>query len=233
MSSAITVVERSANSKTGPVSASYAAQQTCPPTCPLKGSGCYAEGGMVGMHTRRMNASEDAATMSVEELALAEAIGIAGLTGELPLRMHVVGDATSDSAARLLGNAATYHTNKHGQPVWTYTHAWRQVERGSWQKVSILASCESTQDAKLAMNRGYGAAIVVSHHESDKSYMVDGIKHIPCPQQTGRSKDCVSCGLCWRADQLREMGSVIAFAIHGQQERKGREMLTQITGVQS
>ena len=48
-------VELSKNSKTGPVAASYAGQQSCPASCPLKGKGCYAEKGRIGIHTRRLN----------------------------------------------------------------------------------------------------------------------------------------------------------------------------------
>lgn len=227
-STGVTVVERSANSKTGLVSATYASQATCPTTCPLKGSGCYAEGGMVGMHTRKLNKS---AETDPDQLAWAESIAIAGLTGELPLRLHVVGDATTDSAARMLSGAAEFHTRKHAQPVWSYTHAWREVARGSWQGVSILASCESTQDAKLAMQKGYAAAVVVAEHkgEGGRAWMEDGVRMVPCPQQTGRSADCRSCGLCMRAESLLTVGSVIAFQVHGQQVAKGRVALTQIS----
>ena len=228
MSSAVSAVEVSLNSKIGRVSATYAAQQTCPQSCKLKGSGCYAESGLVGMHTKRLNQSSDARDMSVDELAMHEAIALAGLSGKLPVRLHVMGDATTNTAAKLLSDAAQYHTNKYSQPVWTYTHAWREVERRSWQQVSILASCESTQDAREAMSRGYAAAVVVDHHESDKAYELDGIKLVPCPQQTGRAATCVECGLCMRAPQLLKMGSVIAFEAHGQQAGKAKQALVQI-----
>lgn len=224
----VSVVELSANSKTGPVSATYAAQQTCPQDCPLKGSGCYAETGMVGFQTNRLNRNASGSGESLEDLAIAEALGIAGLTGERPLRLHVVGDATTDSTAKLLSDASEYHTNKHGKKVWTYTHAWRSVARRSWQGVSVFASCESTQDAHLAMAKGYAAAVVVSEHVSDRAHMVDGLKLIPCPQQTGRAATCLDCGLCMRANQLRDSGSVISFEVHGSRARKAAGKLVQI-----
>ena len=230
MSNAIKAVEVSGNSKIGKVSATYATQVTCPDSCALKGSGCYAEGGKVGMFTRRLNASEDANRLSVDELALEEAIAIAGLTGELPLRLHVVGDATTDTAAKLLSDAAAYHTNKHGQNVWSYTHAWRSVARKSWQDVSIFASCETVEDAKLAMARGYAAAVVVEKHQSDKAYVENGVKLVPCPQQTGRAATCVDCGLCMRAPAMLAAGSVIAFEVHGQGVKKAAAKLIQIGG---
>ena len=232
MSNAIKAVEVSENSKIGKVSATYATQVTCPDSCALKGSGCYAEGGMVGMFTRKLNSSSDAQTMSVEELALAEAVAIAGLTGENPLRIHVVGDATTDGAARLLANAAEFHSNKHGKKVWTYTHAWREVARASWGKVSVFASCETTADAQLAMSKGYAAAVVVEKHQSDKAYVENGVKLVPCPQQTGRAATCVDCGLCMRAPAMLAGGAVIAFEVHGQGVKKAAAKLVQIGGAQ-
>jgi hypothetical protein len=226
--SAVIVSEKSGNSKIGQVSATYAAQQTCPSTCPLKGSGCYAEGGMVGMHTRKLNASSEANSATLEELAEMEATGIRKLSGKYPLRLHVVGDATTNQAATILSLASGEHTAKSNQPVWSYTHAWRNVSRSSWGNVSILASCETVSDAKLAMAKGYAAAVVVSEHASDKAYMVDGVRLIPCPQQTGRAENCVKCGLCMKAPILKASGSVIAFAIHGQQVKKAASMLVQI-----
>lgn len=230
MTAAIKVVEESGNSKIGKVSATYATQATCPADCALRGSGCYAEGGMVGMHTRKLNASPDV-NLSVDELAMIEAVQIAGLSGNHPLRIHVVGDATTDTAARLLASAAEYHTNKHGQKVWTYTHAWRTVERKSWGSVSVFASCETAEDAKLAMAKGYAAAIVVSQHKSAKSYSEDGVKLIPCPQQTGRAATCVECGLCMRDRSMRDVKGVIAFEVHGQQIAKASAKLVQIGGI--
>lgn len=176
--------------------------------------------------------------MTLEELAMIEALAIARLSGKHPMRLHVVGDATTNGAAKLLSDAAQFHTNKFGQPVWTYTHTWREVDRKSWQNVSVLASCESTQDAKLAMARGYAAAIVVDKHEDGggdgmgRAYWKDGVKVVPCPVQTGRAKDCKSCGLCMRAPQLLKMGSVIALEVHGQQARKASGALVQIGAIQ-
>lgn len=183
---------------------------------------------MVGMVvTSKLNRSEDS-QKSVDELAMDEAIAIAGLSGEHPLRIHVVGDATTDTAARLLANAAEYHTNKRGKKVWSYTHAWRNVKRESWGDVSVFASCETVEDTRAAMARGYAAAIVVPHHESDKAYTRDGVKLIPCPQQTGRAATCLDCGLCMRANTMHSNHSVIAFAVHGQQEKKAQQALVQI-----
>jgi hypothetical protein len=213
----VSAVEVSQNAKIGVVSATYASQQTCPKDCAFRGSGCYAETGNVGMQTSRLNREAEDAGQSKLQLARSEARAIRQLTGRFPLRLHVVGDATTNQAARVLSDAAKEYRAKFGSPVWTYTHGWRRVARESWGDVSVLASCERMEDAKLAMDEGYAAAVVVPEHCSDKAWRDEGtgLKMIPCPEQTGKSANCTTCRLCWNAGKLRELGAVIAFETHG------------------
>jgi len=221
----VSAVEISQNAKIGTVSATYASQRTCPKSCPFFKSGCYAENGNVGFQTNRLN--REANRANVLELANREAIAIRTLTGRFPLRLHVVGDCTTDASARVVSTAAAEHRAKFNQPVWAYTHAWRDVARDSWGDVSILASCETTDAVKQAQAKGYAAAIVVKDHADSKAYSVDGLKLIPCPQQTGRAANCEACKLCFNADRLRTIGAVIAFETHGA-VNKANQALVQI-----
>ena len=50
------VVQDSGNSKIGRVSTTYAPTVHCV-DCPLRGAGCYAQHGMVGMHVRKIDAA--------------------------------------------------------------------------------------------------------------------------------------------------------------------------------
>lgn len=203
---AATAVEVSQNAKTGAVSATYAAQVSCPSACPFRGAGCYAESGRPGIATRQLANAADG--MTPVDVASAEASAIDNLSGTRPLRLHVVGDCSSDDAARIVSDAAGRYTERGGGIVWTYTHAWRDVVRAAWQSVNVRASVERPEDIAAARERGYRAAIVVDSHESASAYDVDGERIIPCPEQT-RGAQCVSCGLCWNSD------ATIAFAAHG------------------
>jgi len=219
-----TLVLQSKNIKTGLVSATYSSiDATCPKSCPFMGEGCYAQIGMVGIHTVRFNKKYHRARNPVtpEDVAREEAGLIKKAICEskniLPLRLHVAGDSRTNKAAKLLTNSVK-HWN---QPVWCYTHAWRNVHRESWgTKVSILASCESITDAKIAMNKGYAVAIVTPPHPSPKAYMEDGVKVIPCPAQTHDNVTCVSCKLCWNDQKLLKQNAVIAFEAHGVMKRR-------------
>ena len=209
----VTAVEKSKNEKIGITSATYVSQQSCPSSCRLRTKGCYANYHLVGLTTRRLN--EQAADLDAVTLAENEASAIRSLTGKRPLRLHVVGDCSTDAAARIVSNAADEYRAKDNAPVWAYTHAWRDVARESWNGVSVLASCESVAEVKEAMAKGYGTAMVVAEHSGHAAKAVDGIKMLPCPSQTGKSESCVTCKLCFDADRLRETSTVICFEVHG------------------
>jgi hypothetical protein len=160
--------------------------------------------------TRRLNAAGE---NTPEVIALVEAAAIRRLSGRNPLQLHLVGDCKNDAAARIVADAAAEHTAKNSQPVWTYTHAWREVDRDSWQAVSVLASCETEADVAAAAERGYAAALVVETFD-EAPVTVAGTRVVPCLQQTGARPDCASCLVCSRDGKLR--GKVtIAFAAHG------------------
>jgi hypothetical protein len=220
-------VEETRNHKTGKVSVTMASQSSCPSTCPFVASGCYAESGPQSWTTAKLNRSRitDPVTIAREE---AKAIGT--LSGTRPLRLHVVGDCTSDESARILARAVKAYKRRGNQPAWTYTHAWRDISRCSFGSISALASCESTEQVKTASAKGYAAVLVVDRFESEKAYTTaDDIKIVPCPQQTGRTENCATCKLCWDDARLREMRVTVGFAAHGAQASAVRRQLVQIT----
>jgi hypothetical protein len=224
-------VEESGNKKIGPVSATMTSQASCPRYCPFIDFGCYAMTGPQGWQTAKLNRSTvtDPVAIAKEE---AKAIGT--LSGSRPLRLHVVGDCTSNETAHIIADAVRqYKRRGHNYGVepaaWVYTHAWRDIGRRSFGPISTLASCESTAQVRLAQRKGYAAAIVVDRFASEKAYTVDGVKIVPCPQQTGRTENCMSCRLCWDDKRLRQIGVTVGFAAHGNQANSVRKQLIQIS----
>lgn len=236
----VIAVEKSQDVKVGKVSATYAAMQSCPAACPLYDAGCYGQQGNVNLHAQRVAPFGEG--LSPEQIAAIEADAIGDLTGRLPLRLHVVGDAKTDGAAKLLAEAAARHTAKHGQPAWAYTHGWMEdednpewgkVKRESWGTVSILASVHTVQDAKEQMAQGYGAAIVYEndeHHPMARAAVVDGLKIVPCPAQVKpgcgcdqcvkRKKiSCDTCRMCWKQPSTFAVG----FEGHGPMSKTIKE----------
>lgn len=220
----ILAIESSKNSKTGPISATYVTQESCPRDCAFLKAGCYAETGFVGIHTRKLNNQAKGKWLTPTRIAMREARAIAKLTGYMPMRLHVVGDARTARAAGILAAAVKRWT----QPVWTYTHAWRTVARVAWGKVNVLASCEQVGQVKEAWERGYVAALVTAKFKSKKAWKEGEWTMVPCPAQTKSNVTCVTCRLCWKADWLHQSKRVIVFEAHGSGERKVAQTLVQL-----
>jgi hypothetical protein len=201
-------------------------RQSCPSSCSLRGSGCYGQSGPVAIHGARLEAQCDG--LSAETVAILESAEIADhgrrqqRTGSSqPLRLHTFGDCRTVSAAVHMADAC----DEWQGPVWTYTHAWRDIPRAAWGRVSVLASCETLSDAKDALATGYAAAIVVSEHPaSGRAYEVGGVRVVPCPEQT-RGRTCVECRMCWDDEGLRDRATVVAFAAHGSGRRRALNVI--------
>ena len=204
-------VRLSANKKIGMAAATYASQASCPTTCPFYNNGCYAESGPTGIHTRALNRSTDTALeVAQKEAAAIRAAAADPIQPSIPLRLHVVGDCATAAAAEIVAAAAAEYIKRKG-PVWTYTHAWREVPRESWGAVSVLASCETADDVAAARARGYAAAIV---RNQDRTERGGGLTYVPCPQQNS-GVTCTDCRMCFRDESLLQVGTVIVFKPHG------------------
>jgi hypothetical protein len=217
----------SGNEKTGPIAATHVGTDRTCHSCPMKETGeCYYR---TGFRTRgldaRMNEAAKKQKASVVRIAKAEARAIDGLltsgrvTGR-PLRIHIGGDTPTNEAAIIVSAAARRYQERIEAPAYTYTHSWRQVDRASWQGVSVLASIENTADGREALERGYAPAVVVPQFEGDRAFVQDGIRWIPCPAQTKDDVSCADCKLCMNADALRDRGAGIAFEAHGTGKKK-------------
>lgn len=229
----VIAVEVSGNRKVGKCSTTYASQASCHSDCPLKNNGCYAEVSRVGVHTHRLNRNTRAlkninklsqAQLSYR-LAREEARQIRQLTGERKLRVHVVGDAATVTAAKIVGKAMVEHEQKHGKPAWTYSHSWRHVPAEAWQGARVLASCESVDQVTQARRMGHkGIALIVPAHHTHKVYETAGINVIPCPAQFfdngHRRTTCEQCGVCQNINMLAATNRVVGFQPDGHTESR-------------
>lgn len=215
----VKAVVKSGNRKLGIVSTTLAAQASCPESCVFKnGGGCYAERGpLMVFHVKKLNSNAESLDSSPLDVAVEEASAIDAMrvVPGRPLRLHTVGDCSTDEAARTVADAARRYVERGGGPVWTYTHAWHTVKRSSWGDVSVLASCETDADIRLARRRGYAAAVVVPEFSGRKLQHWRSETLLPCPAQTTENVTCNDCRLCMNDRGLKSRGYAIAFAVHG------------------
>ena len=220
---------KSGNKKTGKLAVTYAPiANSCPTECWHRiHRTCYALQGNVGMHVRRIEEGSKGKTaiqIATEEAQAIRAAFNGGLVPNIPLRLHVAGDSRTITGTKKLAAACVDWKNRGGDSAYTYTHAWGKVPKSAWQGVSVLASVETIEGAKKALRRGYAPAITVAEHTSDKAQNVNGVKLIPCPEQT-KGIPCIKCRLCFNADKLAAKNTGIAFAIHGVRKNHGKREL--------
>jgi len=220
----VTYVVDSGNSKiigSKKADATYVSiKASCPNSCALKESGCYAQLGNTGMQVKRLD--DQATGMSALDLARAEAKAIDNSYkgGPVPagrdMRLHVSGESRTVTGSRIINKAIGRWKQRGGGNCWSYTHAWKNVSREEWSNVSMLASIDSIADVKAARKQGYAPAMVVAEFDSPKTFKVKGCdtKWIPCPAQT-KEVGCTDCKLCFNANRLYEGNFGIAFAAHG------------------
>lgn len=230
MMKSVIYVESSKNSKLGDADATYVSiKATCPTSCSLKNSGCYAQFGYIGIQLARMDNEKSTLEVAREE---ARALDFSYKGGRVPgrnLRLHVSGDSRTIKGTKLINSAVGRWKARGGAKVWSYTHCWKTISRKLWSNVSVLASVETVKEANEAVKFGYAPAIVVNHFNSPKAFKLAGsdIKWIPCPAQTV-NRNCSNCRLCWNDKMLIQNNLGIAFEAHGVGKGKIRRHLQMI-----
>ena len=204
---------------------------SCPGSCALRDSGCYAKYGRLGILQRRLDSEAiDTDANAAEVTAIDQSYKSGAVPEGRALRLHVSGDCRTIKAARALASAIDRWQARGGGAAWNYTHAWRRVKRSHYGPISVLASCENSKQAREARRQGYAPALVVDHHPADgRSWIKHGIRWIPCPAQT-REVGCTDCRLCFDADALFKRRAGIAFAAHGARREVVKRRLTIVKG---
>ena len=213
-------IENSKNYKLGNADTTYMpVSKTLCRECPFLEAGCYANLGYMRKHNQTLGNDFTAKSAALAE---ANAIRSSYNGGEVPnrfLRLHTSGDIPTNEGAKIVAKAVSEWQVRGGLQAWTYTHQWKKVHRSSWGVVSVLASVEKKSDYQSALEKGYGLARVVEKHVSPKAKLEDGIRWIPCPQQT-LNITCDKCKLCFDTDKLNASKSGVEFEAHGVQRKK-------------
>jgi len=199
----------SSNVKTGPIPVTTTEKASCPDTCGLKGSGCYAEYGPLAMHWRKIGAGGRGSAWD----ALCDQIK--ALPRNQLWRHNQAGDLPgSDNAIDAAKLAQLVSANK-GKRGFTYTHYPMHGDNLSAVKsaidsgFTINASADNDQIAMQLHELGLPVAVIAS---KDKPYrLANGVQVAICPAQKSDHMSCDKCQLC--ADSNRDY--VIGFIPHG------------------
>lgn len=207
----LTLVSR--NVKTGPIPVSTTTAETCPDNCPFKAKGCYAKGGPLAIHWRKV--TEGKAGMEWDSFCES----IAKLPKGQLWRMNQAGDLpgendTLDTIA--LGQLVQANRGKRG---FTYTHKPLDthnerlaIKRANEQGFTINLSANNPTHADSLYDLGIGPVVtVLPESQVENSVTPAGRKIVVCPATIRDNVSCATCGLCQKVNR----DCIVGFPAHG------------------
>ncbi|MDT8277435.1 hypothetical protein RQ734_15285 [Roseomonas mucosa] len=211
---------KSGNRKVGPIPVSTTSLASCPDACPLKAGGCYAKGGPLAIHWRKVTegaAGDDFETFTTKVASLPDGqLWRHNQAGDLPGH----GDAID---GRQLGQLAAANAGKRG---FTYTHKpmTRAANREAVQAANaagftVNLSANTLAEADTLAGLGIAPVVVVldaPEGERVDTVTPDGRKVATCPATYRDDVTCASCQLCQRRDRK----VIVGFPAHGASKRK-------------
>ena len=208
---------KSRNTKTGPIPVTTSQSATCPDACPLKSGGCYAKGGPLAVHWRRL----DAGSVGISAEKLHEKI--AALAENTLWRHNQAGDlpGIGDSIdAKALASLVAANAGKRG---FTYTHKpptpenLEAIKSANAAGFTINLSANNLMHADTLAETGAGPVVVVLPMEQAENAVTPaGRTVVVCPATKFEYVTCASCQLC----QRRKRKTIIGFPAHGPAKRK-------------
>jgi hypothetical protein len=216
MNYGLTMPKGKPNAKTGKMPVSTTSEVTCPHNCPLKRAGCYAEGGPLAIHWRKITSGERGTDLA----------GFAAKVASLPegqiWRHNQAGDLPGDRTRINLHDLREIVKANRGRRGFTYTHypmdvlgnaeAIREANEGGF---TINLSADNTDQVDTLAE--YGPVCVTVPTDTPKvTRTAKGTRIVVCPAQVRNGVTCATCQLCQRADR----DYAIAFRVHGAGAKK-------------
>jgi hypothetical protein len=208
---------KSANVKTGPIPVSITGADSCPPSCPFSGGGCYAKGGPLAIHWRKVTQGDRGMPWS-DFVAQIDSLP----NGQL-WRHNAAGDLigageTIDPVA--LGQLVKANQGKRG---FTYTHKTNHTDNFQWIKAAndwgftVNMSANSLDHADQLADIGAGPVVTVLPIDAPpKQLTPKGRTVVTCPATYLENVSCATCKLCAVSDRT----TIVGFPAHGNAKAK-------------
>jgi hypothetical protein len=187
---------------------------TCPPSCSLRGNGCYAEYGPLGWQWDRLSAGETGASWQVFLQAVRrlpkDALWRHNVSGDLPGNGEKINTTMlAELVAASNGKRGFTYTHKYGSPE--NLAAIRAANRNGF---TINLSANTLEEADALARKKAGPVVVILPAKAAYRHVEhtpEGRKVVICPETYREDVQCMNCGLC--ADPKRT--AIIAFPAHG------------------
>lgn len=224
MSVTVHITPKSGNKKTGPIPVTITSDDSCPSTCPLRDSGCYAQSGPLAIHWKKTSSGERGG--SWDNLCDTVASFPDGQVwrhnqaGDLP---HTDGIIDAESVAGLVAA-------NDGRRGFTYTHhdvtdpANAAVVRAANDNgFAVNLSANSPEHADTLVETGCGPVVTVVSEfvDGNTTQTPAGRRIVVCPATQRDDVNCASCKLCTKTDRK----VIIGFPLHGARRRTAARQL--------
>ena len=210
----LTAISR--NAKTGPIPVSTTSADTCPPTCALRDSGCYADGGPLRLHwdkvTRRERGTDWGAFVKKIERLYPTQLWRHNQAGDLP---------NDDGAIDAAAFGQLVDANERAQARgFTYTHCpptsdnLELIRDANRRGFTVNLSADTF--AELDRLPPDVPAVVLlpldAPMRAGAAQTPGGRRVIQCPAERSPTVTCRDCALCYRADRRTV---AVGFTVHG------------------
>ena len=216
----------STNPKTGPIPVSTSPDSTCPPVCPFRGSGCYADAGPLRFHWGAVSSGKRGdgfrEFLSRVRLLPENQLWRHNQAGDLP------GAGNRVDKVKLLALALA----SQGRRGFTYTHKpvvttdsvpdsvinsnRKAIGEALSRGFTINLSGNNVEHADKLAETGMPVATVVPPGSPARFVTPGGNKVVICPAQRVEGMTCDKCRLCSKADR----GFIVGFIPHGAGHKK-------------
>lgn len=213
------LVPISSNRKTGPIAVSTSTSDTCPDSCPLKTSGCYAKQGNTRLHWQALDNGKRGHSWG-DFLAR-----IRTLPRGSKFRHNEAGDLPHDGQGQIAADSLQELTDacrSRNLTAFTYTHHPDTQHNIAALKNAALAgfivnlSANNPEHADHLSQYGLPVCTVLPIDAENVSTTPAGRKVIACPAEKSERVTCSTCNLC----QLPERPFIVGFRAHGTAKRK-------------
>lgn len=203
----------SRNVKTGPIPVSTSTAITCPDACPFKAKGCYAKGGPLNIHWKKVTEGKTGTNWETFLQAIAKLpkgqLWRHNQAGDLPGESDVL-----DTIA--LGQLVQANKGKCG---FTYTHKPLDtpnerlaIAHANANGFTVNLSANNPTHADTLAELAIGPVVtVLPHDQVTNSTTPAGRKIIVCPATIRDDVSCATCGLC----QIAKRDCIVGFPAHG------------------
>lgn len=236
MTYAVQLTLKSRNGKVGPIPVSTTADLTCPDTCALKASGCYAKAGPLGMLWRALSAAEPGQPFK-QGRGTAQSLDWQGFTAaiaNLPegqlWRHNQAGDLPGVGNAIDVGALNDLIMANSGKRGFTYTHKPMTVpsnrlavNEANENGFTVNLSADNLREADTLAGMHIGPVVVVLPVDADHKADIrtpEGRKVVVCPATYQEETACVDCQLCQRANRK----TIVGFPAHGAAKRQAERV---------